>query len=211
MGPNRIRRMEPKPGLDRMDCEILAALQNDARLSNKELAAAVGLAPSTCLERVRRLREAGVLRSFRAELDAAAVGVGLQAMIAVRLRQHSRDLVDAFRAHVVGLPEVVALYHVAGADDFLVHVAVRDAAHLRDLALDAFTRREEVAHLQTSLVFEHTRTAGLPIYAGPEPAPAPSPERRGVKAKGRAAGGGLSSDRRGHASAEASRPRVRRR
>lgn len=157
--------------LDRIDCDILAALQNDGRLSNKELAAAVGLAPSSSLERVRRLRENGVLRGFSARVDPAAVGVGLQAMIAVRLRQHSRELVDTFRSHVLSLREVVALYHVAGPDDFLVHVAVRDTDHLRDLAMDAFTSRDEVSHLQTSLLFEYA-AAGLPIYVGPRVAPA---------------------------------------
>ena len=166
--------MADKPALDRIDCALLAALQNDGRLSNKELAARVGLAPSSCLERVRRLRETGVLRGVHAELDPASVGIGLQALIAVRLRQHSRDLVEAFRAHVLSLHEVISLFHVAGANDFLVHVAVRDANHLRDLALDAFTRRDEVAHLETSLVFEHARSAEMPLYL-----PGAAPARRG--------------------------------
>lgn len=168
------------PGpLDRIDCALLAALQNDGRLSNKELAAQVGLAPSSCLERVRRLRASGVLRGVHAELDPAAVGIGLQALIAVRLRQHSRDLVERFRAHVLSLHEVISLFHVAGANDFLVHVAVRDANHLRDLALDAFTRRDEVAHLETSLVFEHTRAAAMPLYLPGAPAQkAPKPARK---------------------------------
>ena len=85
--------------LDRIDREILTALQKNARLSNKELAARMKVAQSTCLERVRRLRDDGILRGFHAEVDAKAVGVGLQAMIAVRLRRHSLDLVrgDAFQ------------------------------------------------------------------------------------------------------------------
>ena len=66
--------------LDRIDFDILAALQNDGRLSNKELAAKVGLAPSSCLERVRALRESGVLRGFRAEVDPEALGIHLQAI-----------------------------------------------------------------------------------------------------------------------------------
>ena len=96
-----------KDDLDRTDFEILAHLQKNARLSNKELAARVGLAPSSCLERVRRLVERRVLRGFHADVDPAALGIEIEAMIAVRLVRHSRKDVDQFRAHVMGLPEVV--------------------------------------------------------------------------------------------------------
>lgn len=154
----------PGPRLDRTDAAILTLLQNRARLSNKELAAAVGVAPSTCLERVRRLEAAGVLRAYRAEVDPPAVGVGLEALVAVRLRQHARPLVEAFEAHALALPEVVQLFHTAGANDFLVHVAVRDAEHLRDLALSAFTERPEVARIETALLFAHRRST-MPLYA----------------------------------------------
>jgi len=84
-------------------------------------------------------------------------------MIAVRLRQHSRDVVDSFRNHVAELPEVRSVFHVTGGDDFLVHVAVRDSDHLRDLALDSFTTRAEVDHIQTRLIFEYTPTWRLPV------------------------------------------------
>jgi DNA-binding Lrp family transcriptional regulator len=153
----------PRP-LDRIDFDILAALQNDGRLSNKELAASVGLAPSSCLERVRALREAGVLRGFRAEVDPKAVGVGLQAMIAIRLRLHDRQLYAAFKEHVLAMPEVVAAFYLSGADDFLLHVAVRDVEHLREIAVDRLASRAEVGHMETHVIFEHTGTRPLPIY-----------------------------------------------
>ncbi|MEM7052055.1 MAG: Lrp/AsnC family transcriptional regulator [Acidobacteriota bacterium] len=153
--------------LDRIDFELLAALQKNARMTNKELAARVGLAPSTCLERVRRLQREGALRGFHAEVSPQALGIGLQAMIAVRLQRHSRDLVGSFRRHALALAEVVAVYHLTGANDFLVHVAVRDPDHLRDLALDAFTTRSEVAHIETALIFEHQRSSTLPRLAEP--------------------------------------------
>jgi DNA-binding Lrp family transcriptional regulator len=155
--------------LDRTDCDIVAHLQKNARLSNKELAAAVGVAPSTCLERVRRLSDDGVLRGYHAEVDAAAVGVGLQALVAIRLGQHSRPVVEAFQAHALALPEVVQTFHTTGANDFLIHVAVRDAEHLRDLALTAFTERPEVVHIETALLFAHHRAPGLPILLDDAP------------------------------------------
>jgi len=150
-----------RTALDRTDFAILAALQNDARLSNKELAARVALAPSSCLERVRRLRQTGVITGFRALLDPGALGIAMQALVFVRLARHARQQVKAFREHALSLPETVAVYHVAGHHDFLVHVGVKDADHLRDLAMDAFTTRREVARIETHLIFEHVTRPGF--------------------------------------------------
>ncbi|MGB3542211.1 Lrp/AsnC family transcriptional regulator [Rubrivirga sp.] len=166
--------------LDRIDRQIVRRLQNNARTSNKELAAHAGVAPSTALERTRRLEAEGVLVGYHAEVALGAVGLGLQAMVAVSLRQHARPLVEAFERHALGLPEVVQLFHTAGSSDFLVHVAVRDTDHLRTLALESFTERSEVARIETSLVFSHRRTPGpdpgratsrapLPEDMGPPP------------------------------------------
>ena len=151
--------------MDRIDNAILAALQNDGRMSNKELAASVGLAPSSCLDRVRRLQDRGIITGFHAEVDPKALGIGLQAFVSVRLAQHSRDIVDAFRDHLLSLPPVVAVYHVAGQEDFVAHVAVRDAEHLKDLTLDEFTTRSEVARLHTALVYEHFGESAWPNYS----------------------------------------------
>lgn len=153
--------------LDRIDIELIRLLRKHARLSNKDLAEAVGVAPSTALERVRRLRETGVIRGFHAEFDPQALGIDLQAVVAVRLARHSREMVDAFHDHLLGLPEVLCFYHVAGADDFLVHVGVRDSAHLREFALAAFTERPEVVHIETHLIFDFHRNTGLPPTAVP--------------------------------------------
>lgn len=150
--------------LDRIDRGIVARLQENARLSNKELAAAVGIAPSTCSERLRRLEAAGVLAGYHAVVDPRVLGGGLQAMIAVRLHRHERTQVDRFRAYAESLPEVVAFFHMAGSNDFLVHVVVRDSDHLRDIAMGAFTAQPEVAHIETSIIFEHTRFPHVPDY-----------------------------------------------
>lgn len=142
---------------DRRDREILAHLQNNARLTNKELAAKVGLSPSSCLARVRRLELAGVLHGYHADVDARVYGVTLEAMVAVRLEKHARPAIIAFERHLATLPELRGWYHLAGANDYLVHVAVRDAEHLREFVLSAFTGRAEVAHLETNLIFSHRR------------------------------------------------------
>ncbi len=150
--------------LDRIDFEIMKQLRNNARLSNKELAAIVGLAASSCLIRVRNLQRKGVLTGYHAEVNTKALGVGLQAMISIRLQRHSKADVESFRSHVLSMPEVREMYHLAGANDFLVQVWVRDPEHLRDLVISAFTAREEVAHIETGLIFEHTHSLELPVY-----------------------------------------------
>ena len=154
--------MASHPPLDRTDRDIIAALQDDGRLSNKALAARVGIAPSTCSERMKRLEAAGVFRGFRADVDPAALGIGLQAMIAIRLARHAAEEVAAFRAHATAMDEVVSVSHVTGRNDFLVHVVVRDADHLRQLAVSGFTTLPEVDHIETALIFEHVGTGALP-------------------------------------------------
>lgn len=140
--------------LDSIDLAILAELQNDARLPNKDLAERLGVAPSTALERVRSLRRRGVITGFRAVVDVARLGRPLEALLALRVRPHTSLLVDPLRAFVLGLPETVTLFHVAGAEDFLVHVAVADADHLRRLTLEKYLVRPEIVHLQTTLIFK---------------------------------------------------------
>ncbi|HEX7339065.1 MAG TPA: Lrp/AsnC family transcriptional regulator [Rhodanobacteraceae bacterium] len=151
--------------LDRIDFALLRQLRRNARTPNKTLAEKAGIAPSTALERVRRLHEARVIEGYHAEIRPQAVGIGLQAMISIRLARHSRKAVAAFNAYLGTLPEVLAFYHVAGADDFLAHVAVRDSDHLRDFALDSFTTRPEVARIETSLIFAFRRNPDVPVYA----------------------------------------------
>jgi DNA-binding Lrp family transcriptional regulator len=150
--------------LDRIDFEIIDALQNDARLSNKELAAMVSLAPSSCLTRVRTLAAAGVLTGYHAEVSPPAMGIGLQAFVAVRLTRTSRDAFRALQAHVLALPEVLAVFHVSGVYDLQVHVAVRDVTHLRDLIVDQFATRKEVDRCETSVIYAHERKPRLPHY-----------------------------------------------
>ncbi|SDK95288.1 Lrp/AsnC family transcriptional regulator [Nonomuraea jiangxiensis] len=149
-----------KGELDSVDLAILRELQNDARLPNKDLAARVGVAPSTALERVRGLRARGIITGFRAEVDVSELGRPLHALLALRVRPHTSQLVEPLRAFVLGLPETIALFHTAGPDDFLVHVAVPDADHLHRLVLEKFLVRQEIFHLQTTLIF---RTEHQPI------------------------------------------------
>ena len=136
MAPTRDVAGRSSVELDGTDRAILAALSRDGRLSNTALAGRVGVAESTCLQRVRALRSAGVIRGFHADLDLAALGLPLQAVVKVRLGSHNRDHVNSFHAILAGIPGALRILHVAGEDDYLVHVAVATAEELRDLVLE---------------------------------------------------------------------------
>ena len=150
--------------MDRIDFEILRHLQNDGRISNKSLAAKVNLAPSTCFERVKQLHAEGVINGVHADVQTKVMGIGLEAIYFVELAKHSRELVENFQIEIRQMPEVRSLYLVSGQYDFIVHVAVRDTEHLRNLALDAFTIRPEVTRIETVLIFDHSRNFKLPNY-----------------------------------------------
>ncbi len=143
--------------MDELDSALLAALQADGRRSNRELAAALGVAPSTSLERVRALRARGVLTGVHAAVDLAAMGRPVQAMVTVRLRPQSRATVHGFRNFVAGLPETLQVFITTGPDDVLVHVAVESTEALQNFVLDSLTKRKEVAGIRTEVVFEHAR------------------------------------------------------
>lgn len=145
--------------LDGVDRRLLAILHADARMSNSALAAAVGIAPSTCHGRVRRLHELGVIRGFHADIDPAAIGLPLQAMVSVRLQSGARGKIRTFLEQIRRKPQVIDVYFLAGADDFILHVAARDTDDLRSFVVDNLNADADVAGTQTSLIFEHLRGA----------------------------------------------------
>jgi DNA-binding Lrp family transcriptional regulator len=153
--PNIVRRP-----LDEIDRRLLRELAEDARLPNNALAQRVGIAPSTCLGRVRALRASGVIRGFHADIDPAALGRPIQAMISVRLQSSARSHIAEFMAKIARLPEVLNVFFLGGADDFHVHIAARGTDNLRDFVVINLSRDPDVALTETNLIFDHVR-AGL--------------------------------------------------
>lgn len=140
--------------LDRIDYDILAILQKDAQAPNKVIAASVGIAASTCHERIKRLEAMGAIRGSHSEQDLKMFGVGLQAVFMLKLSKHDRRIVDRFMDEVATINEVRAVFLISGQYDVLAHVVVRDTDHLRDLALDHFTTREGVDQIETSIIYD---------------------------------------------------------
>lgn len=141
--------------MDELDSAILEALQADGRRSNRGLAASLGVAPSTTLERVRALRARGVLTGVHASVDLTKLGRPVQAMVTIPLRPQSRQIVQDFRDFVLRLPQTLRVFVTTGTEDLMVHVAVQSTEALRDFVLDAVSGRREVAGVRTEVVFDH--------------------------------------------------------
>jgi len=147
--------------MDELDSAIISHLQRDARQTNRELARRIGVAPSTCLERVRALRQRGTIRGYHAEVDLAALGRGVQALVAVQIRPLHRTVIDGFKTAVSSMPEVLSVFVVAGSDDFLIHVAVQDLDHLHAFLVDRLSERREIVGFRSSIIYQHVRNTVL--------------------------------------------------
>lgn len=122
--------------LDRTDLLLLAALQQEGRLTNAELAERVHLSPSACLRRVQRLERDGVIAGYAAQVDPERLGLGLQAFVRVQLAKHDAASIEAFAAFVQQWDEVVTCHALTGDMDYLLQVAVRDLEHFSRFLLD---------------------------------------------------------------------------
>jgi DNA-binding Lrp family transcriptional regulator len=143
-----------------VDRAVLHELQKDARQTNKALAEAVGVAPSTCLERIRELRARGVITGFRAEVDPAAIGRPMEAILSIQQRGSHRVATESLLSDTPALPETVRVMALTGTTDFIIHVAVRDMNHLRDLVW-GLIERPEIGRVQSSLVFARVEGGAL--------------------------------------------------
>ena len=154
---------QPRPTVDATDRAILGTLLEDPSATVRAIAHRLGLPESTTAYRLRALRDRGVVRGTRLDVDLAALGRPLEAIVKVRLQSHNQELVSRLYDDLVAVPGVLRAYHVAGADDFHLHVAVADAGALRDLVLDHITVHPVVRSTETQLVFElREGTALLP-------------------------------------------------
>ena len=141
--------------LDDVDRTLVRELQKNARITNADLAAAAGIAQSTCIARVRSLMQRGVITGFTTDLDPKALGLDLQVLISVTLRAGARANLSSFMTEMRSLPEVVQVFFLGGSEDFIVHLAVRDSAHVREFVLENLSNNPVVASTRTNMVFEH--------------------------------------------------------
>jgi Lrp/AsnC family leucine-responsive transcriptional regulator len=152
--------------VDDLDRSILIRLQQDGNLTNAKLAQELGLSQSAMSERVRRLEQEGHIAGYRALINPASLGLGLQAFVATELIGHQTEWIESFERGVVMLNDVRACYHVTGRFDYLLHVAVKDLEHLGRLVKHDIAAIPGVDKVETMLVFsEVKRDTGWPVPA----------------------------------------------
>ncbi len=150
--------------IDRTDAKILHLLQGDGRLSHVELAARVGLSPTPCTRRVRRLEQQGIIRGYAALLDPKRVGQRVTAYVQIKLERHTDDVIERFRRTLEERPEVVTAHAMTGEMDFLLQVIVADLDALGRFTLHQLLKLPGVRDVRSSLVLETLKdSARVPI------------------------------------------------
>ena len=154
----------PKSELDAIDCHIITELQSDARLSNVELADKVGLSPSPCLRRVKRLEREGYILGYRAALQRDRIGLGFSVFVGVKLNGHANDGALAFEQAVVEMPEVVACHLVSGEADYFIEVVVPDLAGYQRFLVGKLLNLPIVREVRSNIAIQTLKTgAPLPL------------------------------------------------
>jgi Lrp/AsnC family leucine-responsive transcriptional regulator len=151
----------PEGELDMFDRKILAALVEDGRMSTIEVAEKVGLSPTPCSRRIRRLEDAGIIQGYTAQVDPAALGLNICVMVSVRLGKHGPDAASQFLAAVRERPEITECLLVTGGIDYLLRVWVRDVGALRDFIRDVLQSIPAVAETSTMVILDVNKSIGV--------------------------------------------------
>lgn len=143
--------------LDEKDCDILRALQGNARLTNKELAAKVHLSTTPTFERVRRLERLGYIQQYTTILNAAKLNRGFTVFCSVKLRRLSTELAEAFTQMIRQVPEVTECYNISGSFDYLLRIQAPDMRYYQQFLLNVIGRHENIASLESTFVMEELK------------------------------------------------------
>ncbi len=155
----------PKQVLDAIDRRIIAELQADARLSNVDLADRVGLSPSPCLRRVKRLEREGYIEGYRAALRRERIGLGFSVFIAVKIDDHANERALKFEKSINAMPEVIACHLVSGEADYFLEVVVPDLEHYRRFLVGKLLNLPIVREVRSNIAIQ-TLKAGAPLPLG---------------------------------------------
>ena len=150
--------------LDHIDRRLLAELQDEGRMTNVELAARVGLTAPPCLRRVRALEEAGVIKGYHAELDAAKLGYAITVFALVSLKSQAEESLRQFEDHMKGLAEVRECHMLNGEIDFILKIVSRDLQSFQEFLTSKLTPAPNVASVKTSLTIRTAKQLpGVPL------------------------------------------------
>ena len=151
----------PKPGLDPADCRIVAELQANGRLSNVELANKIGLSPSPCLRRVKRLERDGYIEGYRAALRRDRIGLGFSVFIGVKIDGHANERALQFEKAVIAMPEIVACHLVSGEADYFLEVVVPDLRDYQRFLVDKLLNMPIVREVRSNIAIQTLKAGAL--------------------------------------------------
>jgi len=138
--------------LDSIDKKILEILQANAKITNSQLATEIGLSPAPTLERVRKLENLGIIKSYHAEVERELLGIGTAVFVSVSLSGHQKHQIMSFVAQMNAIPEVIECHHITGAGDFLLKILSKDINSYQKLILDKLVDIEEIGNMQTMVI-----------------------------------------------------------
>ncbi len=138
--------------LDPIDRQILEKLQANGKITNTQLAQDIGLSPAPTLERVRKLENAGYIKSYHAMVDTEKLGLGVGIYISISLSTHKKHRIKSFVEQINQIPEVVECHHITGTGDFLLKVLTKDIASYQELILNKLVEIEEIGNMQSMVI-----------------------------------------------------------
>jgi DNA-binding Lrp family transcriptional regulator len=138
--------------LDAIDKNILEILQKEGNITNSQLAKEIGLSPAPTLERVKKLEQSGLIKSFHAKLDVKMLGLGVTTFVLISLSSHKINQIETFVEKITAIDEVIECYHITGNGDFLVKILIEDISAYHKLILEKLTQIEEIGNMSSMIV-----------------------------------------------------------
>ncbi len=149
--------------LDRTDHKLLGLLQNDARLMNKQLSAEVGLAPSSCHERIKRLWADGVLTESRAMVDPEKLGYAISVVVMAKISKEGQINIDSLMDELIKQPEIQQIHLVTGRYDLIIYMIARSMDHLKVIARSTFSDSDEISSFEVSIAYDARWDLTVPV------------------------------------------------
>ena len=143
--------------LDDIDIKILRILQDDAKTTNKEIAAALGLTTTPVFERIKKLERQGIIDGYSARINREKVGQHIVAFCHVYLKEHAQDYIEKFEERIMLLEEVIECHHIAGDSDYLLKIIVPDMPSYRDFMSNKLAAIEHIGRVQSSFVMKEIK------------------------------------------------------
>lgn len=151
--------------IDKTDRKILKILQTNGKITNAKLSEEIGLSPAPTLERVKKLENSGIIKSYHAELDSAMLGLGVNTFVQVSLKGHNKPNIETFLNKISDIEEIIECHHITGSGDFILRIVAKDIASYQQLMLEKVSDIDIVDSLQSMVIlstFKNSKEVPVP-------------------------------------------------